>query len=141
MTVVALLALAGCAQPGPTNEGPSASAELDAAAWVEFLPRRLVGVEPQVVERWFGPPELRRRESAAEVWSYRAGPCWLTLFLFPLPSGQVAVAHAEWRRDGTPVDGRACLPPPALRRDLERGDTADVLTLAPGTKVLQRPGA
>ena len=81
----------------------------------------LIGLPPQAVAAFLGPPGFKRRDDPAEIWRYAAGTCFLDLFLYKQEGG-FTVAHVEARgRSVVQVSADDCL------RDLletrNRGDS------------------
>ncbi len=75
------------------------------------LPRagELIGLPPQEVTAFLGPPGFKRRDDPAEIWRYAGGTCFLDLFLYKRGGG-FTVAHAEARgRSVVQVSADDCL--------------------------------
>ena len=130
LPVLAVLALAACAQPSQgklsTNGAlepasftppPDVTSLPPGPAQPSFTelgrgPDRFEGLAGIDVIAALGDPSFRRRESPAEVWQYYGPGCILDLFLYdngPNPADGDKVAHAELRgRLNEPVEA-ACL--------------------------------
>lgn len=59
----------------------------------------LLGAGPDALRRWFGDPDLRRREGDAEVLLFLGPGCALDVVLYA-EGGAARVAHAAARADG-----------------------------------------
>lgn len=69
----------------------------------------LMGAAPEMLRRWLGDPQLRRKEGPAEVWLYAGTACALDLVLYP-SGGGLRVGHAEARASGAaPRTEQTCL--------------------------------
>jgi hypothetical protein len=127
-TILALLALEGCAQvqtagvggvshgiPAPAPEAPAAGAgparPILAAAQLQSL-NTLTGRE--LIAR-LGMPDFMRRDPPSEIWQYRSAACVLDVYLFT-GDGESKVAYLATRdrRDpATPANGCTPFAPPA----------------------------
>lgn len=76
---------------------------------IDDNPQRFLGLTPVDLTAELGKPQLRRHESAAEIWQYRRQDCVLDVFLYEESDG-FKVAYLE-ARDLTaePVETRPCL--------------------------------
>lgn len=130
LPVLAVLALAACAQPSQgklSTNGAVQPASFAPPPEVTALPpgpaqpsvtelgrspARFEGLAGVDVIAALGDPSFRRRESPAEVWQYYGPGCILDLFLYdngPNAADGGKVAHAELRgKMGEPVEA-ACL--------------------------------
>ncbi len=72
---------------------------------------QLVGLKGPELVLLLGPPKLKRREAAAEVWQYGGTSCVLHLFFYDSRSrGGLQVVHAEATdRTGAPLASDSCL--------------------------------
>jgi len=101
--VLALLALAACAQAPRPLVASRTAALMDLAPAAARLPPRantpgeLVGLSGAEVAGLLGAPSLTRHDDPAEVWQYADGGCVLLVFLYG-PAGKVS--HAETRGVG-----------------------------------------
>lgn len=79
----------GMAARPPSGSGPLAAAEL-------------LGAGPDELVRWFGEPDLRRREGDAEIILFLGPGCALDVVLYAAAGGRGArrVEHAAARADG-----------------------------------------
>ena len=69
----------------------------------------LIGLLPQAVAAFLGPPGFKRRDDPAEIWRYAGGTCFLDLFLYK-QGGGFTVAHVEARgRSVVQVSADDCL--------------------------------
>jgi hypothetical protein len=76
---------------------------------VDDDPDRFMNATPAVLVAELGEPRLRRRESPAEVWQYRAQGCVLDFFLYQ-DAQTYKVVHLEARDlSARSVEARPCL--------------------------------
>jgi hypothetical protein len=76
---------------------------------VDDDPDRFIGATPATLIAELGEPRLRRQESPAEVWQYRAQGCVLDLFLYE-ETQVFKVVHLEARdASAQSVETRSCL--------------------------------
>jgi len=97
-SLVAMSSGASSARPLPSSSGgggggaPSSLRPVSAAA--PLAASGLIGAEAEALRRWFGEPDLRRREGEGEVRLYLGPGCALDLVLYAS-----RVAHALARAD------------------------------------------
>lgn len=76
---------------------------------VDDNPDRFMDATPARLVAEFGEPRLRRRESPAEVWQYRAQGCVLDIFLYK-EAQSFKVVHLEARDlSAQSMETRSCL--------------------------------
>ena len=99
-SLAAMSSGASSARPLPSSSGggggggggPASFRPVSAAA--PLAASGLIGAEAEALRRWFGEPDLRRREGEGEVRLYRGPGCALDLVLYAS-----RVAHALARAD------------------------------------------
>jgi hypothetical protein len=112
LSLLLLLALAGCAQPGrvalvtptPIVSTPAATAPLlvslpSATPHRSVAPAQLASLRNLSAEdlaQRLGPPDFKRQEATAQIWQYRGRACVLDVFLYA-EGGDLKVAHAVTR--------------------------------------------
>ena len=101
-----VLALAACQTTGRSG---AASAQQAALPPVDANVERMMGAQPAALLAELGEPQLKRRESPAEIWQYRGEGCVLDFFLYENGGPEIEVIHLE-ARDATAAktDPEAC---------------------------------
>jgi hypothetical protein len=78
-------------EPLPKNPSPPPVVATKPREMLE--PSVLVGRTDAEIKRAFGDPNLRRKDSPAEVWQYLAQQCALHLFFYPGKSGEALIVR------------------------------------------------
>jgi hypothetical protein len=122
-TVIVAVGLAACAAPqaaSPVAAAANSSRTSSQAATVSFGGPQplsalddLAGLQPADVLKILGRPDLRREESPASLWQYRAADCVLNLFFYRGADGDRLVRIETWQRN---LDG-ATKPVPCSNHD------------------------
>ncbi|WP_293327923.1 hypothetical protein [Parvibaculum sp.] len=113
----AALLLAGCQTPRqyPDARGGDAMASLPPQQ--KLTPDRLVGVEPDTLERRLGKPDFRRTEPGSEIWQYGGSGCSLFVYFYPDDQGRMGSTYIDARRrEGGSADKQNCIDEVASKR-------------------------
>lgn len=106
LALAALLLLGGCQTTNPRN---AASQQAARSGPVDDNVGRMIGALPATLLAELGEPQLKRRESPAEIWQYRGEGCVLDFFLYENGGPEPEVIHLEARGETAErTDPRPC---------------------------------
>jgi hypothetical protein len=101
-----LLALAACQTTGRAG---GSSAQQAALPPVDADTERMIGAAPAILLAELGEPQLKRRETPAEIWQYRGEGCVLDFFFYDNGGPEIEVIHLEARDEkAAKTDPRVC---------------------------------
>lgn len=119
MALAAALLLAACQT---TSGGSGAGAQQAALPPLDDDVGRMLGAEPAILLAELGEPQLKRRETPAEIWQYRGEGCVLDFFLYENGGPEIEVIHLEARdASAAKTDARACFAGLLRRHQTARG--------------------
>ena len=83
---------------------------------------RMIGARPAALLAELGEPQLKRRESPAEIWQYRGQGCVLDFFLYDNGGPEIEVIHLEARGEtAARTDPKPCFAGLLRRHQTARG--------------------
>ncbi len=107
IALAALMLLGGCQTTRPG--GMAASQQAARGAPVDDNVQRMIGAAPRSLLAELGEPQLRRRETPAEIWQYQGEGCVLDFFLYENGGPELEVIHLEARGQAAErSDAKAC---------------------------------
>ena len=117
MAAALLLAACHAIETQPSSAGRSAS-----LGPVDDNVARMIGARPAALLAELGEPQLKRRESPAEIWQYRGQGCVLDFFLYDNGGPEIEVIHLEARGEtAARTDPKPCFAGLLRRHQTARG--------------------